>query len=150
VQFGTVFPLTPDGKVHLAPATLGARGFRYEPVTSSEFPLALISPANNKMVSSSLGEFNYPELRVTLHPDDAAVRQIREGDRVRVFNERGEVRCRAQLSAKLRPGVVSMPKGAWRKSSPNGQTSTALCPATVQEVGGGACFNDARVEVLPA
>jgi hypothetical protein len=33
------------------------------------------------------------------------------------------------------------------KSSLNGRTSTALTPATVNVVGGGACFNDARVEV---
>jgi hypothetical protein len=40
-----------------------------------------------------------------------------------------------------------MPKGAWRKSSRNGQTATALAPAHVNVVGGGACYNDARVEV---
>ena len=38
-------------------------------------------------------------------------------------------------------------KGAWRKSSLNGMTSTALTPATINVVGGAACFNDARVEV---
>ena len=48
----------------------------------------------------------------------------------------------------MRTGVVALPKGAWRKSSRNGQTSTALCPPHVNEVGGGACFNDARVEVM--
>ena len=40
-----------------------------------------------------------------------------------------------------------MPKGAWRKSSMNGKTSTALCPTHLNVVGGGACFNDARVEI---
>ena len=29
----------------------------------------------------------------------------------------------------------------------NGQTSTALCPQHINQVGGGACFNDARVQV---
>jgi hypothetical protein len=43
--------------------------------------------------------------------------------------------------------VVVMPKGAWMKSSQNGRTSTALCPPSVDNVGAGACFNDARVEV---
>jgi hypothetical protein len=47
----------------------------------------------------------------------------------------------------MREGVVSIPKGAWRKSSRNGRTATALCPATTNVVGGGACFNDARVEI---
>jgi hypothetical protein len=40
-----------------------------------------------------------------------------------------------------------MPKGAWRKASLNGKTSTALTPADVSTVAGGACFNDARIEV---
>jgi anaerobic selenocysteine-containing dehydrogenase len=82
-----------------------------------------------------------------MHPTDAAARQIAEGDTVRAFNELGEVRCQVQISTRVREGVVSLPKGAWRKSSLNGFTSTALCPADINEVGGGACFNDARVEV---
>lgn len=147
VQFGTVFPRTPERKIQLTPSTLGPRPYEYDPVTSERYPLALISPATSKMISSTFGEFNYPELRLALHPDDARARGIAEGDTVRVFNELGEVICRAQLSDRVRPGVVSMPKGAWQKSSKNGRTSTALCPATANVVGGGACYNDARVEV---
>src|SRR5206468_4291317 len=107
----------------------------------------LISPSNSKMVTSTMGEYNYPELWLTMHPADARSRDIAEGDTARVFNDLGEVVCPVRLSGRIREGVVSLPKGAWRKSSRNGMTATALCPATVQVVGGGACFNDARVEV---
>jgi anaerobic selenocysteine-containing dehydrogenase len=147
IQFATVFPRTLDKKVHLTPAALGTAPFHYQSVQNANYPLALISPSNSKMITSTLGEFNYPELRLTLYPTDAAVRAIKDGDVVRVFNELGEVICRAQVSASMRESVVSLPKGAWRKSSRNGFTSTALCPADVNVVGGGACFNDARVEV---
>ena len=99
------------------------------------------------MITSTLGEFNYPELWLTLHPEDATARRISVGDTVRVFNALGEVHCRAKVSTDIRPGVVLMPKGAWQKSSRNGFTSTALCPSHVNDVGGGACFNDARVEL---
>jgi anaerobic selenocysteine-containing dehydrogenase len=99
------------------------------------------------MVSSTFGEFNYDELVVTLHPDEGSSRGIADGDEVRVFNDLGEVVCRAEVRAAVRPGVVSMPKGAWRKSSRNGSTSTALCHDHVNVVGGGACYNDARVEI---
>ena len=51
---------------------------------------------------------------------------------------------------RVREGVVLMPKGAWMKTSENGQTANALCPDDISEVGGGACFNDARVEVEKA
>ena len=147
IQFTTVKPRTGDGKIHLTPASLGKAPFRYQAVQDSRFPLALLSPSNNKMITSTFGEFNYPELWLTLHPEDATARSIADGDTVRVFNTLGEVHCRAKISTNLRPGVVYMPKGAWQKSSRNGFTSTALCPAHVNEVGGGACFNDARVEV---
>ena len=147
VQFETVQPLTPDGKVHLTPPALGPAPFQYQPGSRKGFPLALVSAANNKMISSTLGEFNYPELWLTLSPADAAARGISDMDEVRIFNDLGEVRCRARISERMRDGVCGLPKGAWRKSSRNGQTSTALCPQHVNDVGGGACFNDARVQV---
>jgi anaerobic selenocysteine-containing dehydrogenase len=147
VQFENVKPLTPDGKVHLTPPALGSKPFQYQPVRQDTFPLALVSASNNKMISSTLGEFNYPELWLTLNPADAVARGISDSDEVRVFNELGEVRCRARISDRMRDGVCGLPKGAWRNSSRNGQTSTALCPQHVNEVGGGACFNDARVQV---
>jgi anaerobic selenocysteine-containing dehydrogenase len=147
IQFKTVLPSTPDGKVHLSPDVLGEYPFSYNPVNNARFPLALISPANSKMISSTMGEFNYPQLVATIHPEDASLRKIETGDTMRVFNELGEVICRAKVSSQIRSGVVSMPKGAWRKSSLNAQTSTALCPSHVNVVGGGACFNDARVEI---
>jgi anaerobic selenocysteine-containing dehydrogenase len=146
IQFETVFP-GGDGKIHLSPTCLGSTPYRYRPVRSDTYPLALISPATSKTVSSTLGEFNLPELTVTLHPTDASSRSIADGDRVRVFNELGEVECIARVDGRIAQGVVFIPKGAWNKSSLNGRVSTALSPAHVNEVGGGACFNDARVEV---
>lgn len=147
VQFKTVFPNTKERKIYFVPAALGKYPFRYQPVISEDYPLALITPGSSKMISSSMGEFNFKELFVAIHPGDAAPRKIQSGDMVRVYNNLGEVVCRAKLSNSVRRGVVSMPKGAWRNTSANGKTSTALCPSHVNEVGGGACFNDARVEV---
>jgi len=150
VQFKTVFPRTTEGKIHLTPAALGKTPFHYQPIEQGRYPLALVSPSNSKMITSTLGEFNYPELWLTISPHDAIARRVVDGDTVRVFNELGEVLCRARISEGIRAGVVLLPKGAWRKSSLNGLTSTALCPSHVNEVGGGACFNDARVEVEKA
>ncbi len=146
VQFDTVYPLTADGKVHLAPPVLGEDPYRYQPL-SDPYPLAMVSPATSQTISSTLGEFNLSKLYVELNPADAGVRGIRDGAPVRVYNELGEVRCPARVRERVRRGVVLMPKGAWRRASQNGYTATALCPAHVSAVGGGACFNDARVEV---
>jgi len=152
IQFGDSFPLTPDRKVHLVPeeldreAPLGLYGFRDDPATES-WPLALISPATNRTISSSLGHLYKDTAALEMHPDDAAARGIRTGDTVRIWNDLGEVRVPARLSADLRPGVVFLPKGLWNRHTLSGNTANALAPDTLADLGGGACFNDARVQV---
>ena len=81
-----------------------------------------------------------------MHPNDAHARGLQDGCAVKVFNEYGEVHCTLKIKTDVREGVVAMPKGAWRKSSLNGRTACALVPDTLGTAGG-ACFNDARVEV---
>ena len=66
---------------------------------------------------------------------------------MRVFNALGEVHCARQVTPQVRPGTVSLPKGLWRRHTANGSTSNALVPDTLTDLGGGACFNDARVQV---
>jgi len=152
IQFVDAFPLTPDGKIHLVPealdreAPLGLYGFRDDPATEA-YPLALISPATNRTISSSIGGLYNDLAALELHPEDAAPRRIRTGDVVRIWNDLGEVRVAARVSADVRPGVVFLPKGLWSKHTLSGTTSNALSPDTFTDLGGGACFNDARVQV---
>jgi anaerobic selenocysteine-containing dehydrogenase len=152
VQFVDVFPRTADRKAHLFPedlneqAPLGLYGFQADPATA-EFPLALISPASERTISSTLGELNRPRVRLDVHPEDAAERGIEDGDAVRIFNALGEVRVHARVTPRVRRGTVSMPKGVWRRHTTNGLTSNALVPDSLADLGGGACFNDARVQV---
>ena len=155
VQFVDTFPRTADGKIHLVPealdreAPLGLYGYQPEPDTS-RYPLALISPSSDRTISSTLGELHRAPVPVAMNPVDAAPRGIRDGDRVRVFNARGSVRCFAHLDAGMRAGVVYLPKGIWSHNTESGTTSNALSPDTLTDLGGGACFNDARVDIEPA
>ncbi len=150
VQFVDVLPKTTDGKAHLCPAdvasTHGLYTFQPDPRTDL-YPLTLISPASEHTISSTLAEFRPGIAKLKVHPDDARPRSIEEGDAVRVFNELGEVWCIADVTPEVRPGVVSMPKGLWSRSTENGQTSNALVPDSLTDLGGGACFNDARVQI---
>ncbi|HVJ27712.1 MAG TPA: molybdopterin dinucleotide binding domain-containing protein, partial [Vicinamibacterales bacterium] len=79
--------------------------------------------------------------------EDAAIRGLATDDPVRVFNALGEVHVPVALNKDIRRGTVTLPKGLWRKSTYNGLTSNALVPDTLTDLGGGACFNDARVQV---
>lgn len=152
IQFGDVYPNTADRKIDLCPSSLddaSAVGlYRYLPDPgSAEYPLALISPSNERTISSTLGELLGAENKLLMHPTDAEARGLADNDAVRVFNPLGEVHCTLQVLGTIRPGTVSLPKGLWRRSSRNGVTGTALVPDTLTDVGAGACFNDARVQV---
>jgi anaerobic selenocysteine-containing dehydrogenase len=155
IQFIDVMPRTPHGKVDLFPSHLDAQapaglyGYQPDPSTA-QFPLALISPASERTVSSTLAELPRPAIRLLMNPDDATARGLNDGDDVRVFNALGEVRCGLQIGGRIRQGTVSLPKGLWRKHTANGYTANALAPDTLTDLGGGACFNDARVEVTRA
>ena len=152
VQFVDVFPGTADGKIHLVPEELdreaphGLYGFQYDPA-DRRHPLALISPASRRTLNSTLGGLHPDQVALRMHPGDALVRRIQDGDPVRVFNDRGEVRCRVKIDSDIRVGVVMLPKGLWLHNTENQATANALVPDTVTDLGGGACFNDARVEV---
>jgi anaerobic selenocysteine-containing dehydrogenase len=152
VQFVDVFPKTSDGKIHLVPEDLDGEApqglYRFQPETPDPaFPLALISPASDRTISSTLGELRREMVSLELSPQDAKVRGISDGDRVRVWNDHGEVLCRARWNVKLRPGVALLPKGLWSHHTDSGTAATALAPDTLTDIGGGACFNDARVQV---
>jgi anaerobic selenocysteine-containing dehydrogenase len=152
IQFVDVFPRTPDGKVHLFPDELEASApmglYRFQPDPATDrYPLTLISPSSERTISSTLAELPRPDVKLRMHPDDARDRGLDDGDAVRVFNDLGEVHCPLNVTAAVRQGTVSLPKGLWRRSTQNGFTTNALVPDTLTDLGGGACFNDARVQV---
>jgi anaerobic selenocysteine-containing dehydrogenase len=152
VQFVDVFPNTPDRKVDLFPAALEQSAplglYRFQPDPATErYPLALISPSSERTISSTLGELPRPDVRLLMHPDDAAARGLADNDGVRIYNDLGEVHCTLTVAPSIRRGTVSLPKGIWRRSTRNNTTGTALVPDTLTDIGGGACFNDARVQV---
>jgi anaerobic selenocysteine-containing dehydrogenase len=151
IQFVDVFPRTTDRKVNLFSETLdratpaGLYAYQADPATPA-YPLTLISPSSDKTITSTLGELSTSLARLLMHPADARARGLEEGDTVRLFNELGEIQTLLTIGATVRPGTVVLPKGLWRRSTLNGYTATALAPDRLTDIGGGACFNDARVQ----
>jgi anaerobic selenocysteine-containing dehydrogenase len=152
VLFKNVFPATPSGKVELESQWLderyGQRLPSYRPLTV-DYPLTLITPASSERTTSTFGGLKAGDKTppLEMHPQDAAARRLQEGAWVRVWNERGEVHLPLAITAAVRPGVVCSDKGAWFKTSRNGQTVSALAPPHKADLAEGACYNDARVEV---
>jgi anaerobic selenocysteine-containing dehydrogenase len=154
--FDNVMPATPSGRVELASEELAERwgaaarlpGFR---IRADEFPLALISPSSASRISSTLlgrGGKASETPPLLMHPADARSRGLTGEKRVRVWNDRGSVVPRLQITDAVPPGVVASEKGAWLATSPTGQTISALVSADDRaDLAQGACFNDTGVEV---
>jgi anaerobic selenocysteine-containing dehydrogenase len=152
VLFQNVAPRTPSGKVELESSTLGARYGAalpaYRPV-ASRYALTLITPASDKRITSTFGGLaaNDATPVLEMNPADATARGLVDGVSVKVWNELGQVFLPLRITTAVRPGVVSSEKGAWLRTSPNGQTVSALAPTHKADLADGACYNDARVEV---
>jgi len=48
-----------------------------------------------------------------MNPADAAQRGVKDGDVVRVFNDRGQILAGAKLTDDIRPGVICVSEGGW-------------------------------------
>lgn len=93
--------------------------------------------------NSALNEI-YPEARVEIHPADAEIHGIRNGDPVKVQSRRGEVVVRAMVTEKTTVGVVFLP-WHFHEAAANLLTNDALDPqAKIPE------FKACAVQVFPA
>jgi anaerobic selenocysteine-containing dehydrogenase len=122
------------------------------PEVAGRYPLALISPAAHAFLNSSFA--NLPkQLRqelhpfVEIHPEDARARGIESGDAVRAFNERGSCQLTAVVTTRARQGVVVSPSVWWNKLSPGKANINQLTSQRLTDMGGGATFYDALVEI---
>jgi anaerobic selenocysteine-containing dehydrogenase len=145
----------PDGRKFV----LDAPEFAYRPPVESRlgdaelvsrYPLELVAAKHDDALNSTFGY--RPEIlqdghRVWLHRDDAAPREIGRGDRVRVFNDRGNFFCTAEVDGMVRPGVVRIPAVAWAKSSPDGVNVNVLTSQRLTDGGAGATFYSCLVQV---
>jgi anaerobic selenocysteine-containing dehydrogenase len=118
---------------------------------AKKFPLELLArKADNFLNSSftnipSVQKMEQPEL-LEISTTDAHRRNIHEGDWVRVFNSRGEVRLRAHVNGAVQPGVVAARLNAAR-FAPDGNSINVLTSETLTDLGGGATFYSCLVEV---
>lgn len=125
---------TPSGKVELYSETIAAFGYADCPghpawlaprewlgsPISARHPLHLLSPQPSTRLHSQYDHADHSVAAkvagrepVLINPDDAHARGIRDGDVVRLFNDRGQCLAGARLSADVRPGVVVLATGAW-------------------------------------
>ena len=164
VPFATRFP-SPSGKLEFVSERMAEAGLDpvagYTPALetsprdtalSRAYPLALVSPANHYFLNSLFANVPRQQRRagvatLMIHPDDAAPRGVATGDEVRVANARGSFSATADVSDRVRPGVVASTKGRWPAYAKGGATVNATVDERDSDMGGGAVFHDNRVQV---
>ncbi|MGX5802674.1 molybdopterin-dependent oxidoreductase [Bradyrhizobium sp. Arg314] len=131
----TASPLdTPSGRIELYSETIAGFGYAdcpgqatwLEPVEwlgsplASRFPLHLLTQEPRRRLHSQLDHAPFSQAGkihgrepILMHPDDADRRKIKNGDVVRVWNDRGACLAGAKLTSDLLPGVVVLATGAW-------------------------------------
>ena len=116
------------------------------------FPLELLARKPDNHLNSSFA--NVPSVRkmepglaeLEMHPTDAAARGVHDGDRVRVFNARGETVLRARVDGSVAPGVVAA-RLDWARFSPGGANINVLTSEKLTDMGNAATFYSVCVEV---
>jgi len=145
---------TPTGK-----CDFGAESLEYKPPVESRFgdeslrskyPLELISSKNDDSMNSTFGYrpgVDEDTSILHLHPSDAESREIRTGDRVRVFNDRGSLLLKANVNGMVQAGVARAPSTRWLKRAPDRRNANALTSDRLTDMGGGPTFYNCLVQV---
>jgi anaerobic selenocysteine-containing dehydrogenase len=160
---------TPTGKIEFYSETLAAQGMdplpAFTPATESRWGAKatkdslefLGRKADNYLNSTfaNLGGHRKMEARTSqrleMHPADATMRGIKTGDRVRVWNERGELHLTALVPLEAEPATV--PRGVvagrldWAKLHPEGVNQNVLTSERLSDLGAGATFYSVLVHV---
>jgi anaerobic selenocysteine-containing dehydrogenase len=158
IQFADLTFATPSGKIEIASARAEAAGHPRTPLPLADSrpangTLRLLSPASTFTMNDSFANVRKLALRagppwVALHPADAAVRGLCDGDDVLLANEHGELRLRLTISEDVPPGVAYSPKGRWPKREAGGANVNILNGGIKTDMGESSSVHSVEMEVV--
>jgi anaerobic selenocysteine-containing dehydrogenase len=118
----------------------------------SKYPIQVLSSATHQFIGSSFQ--NVPRLQamssrptVELNPSDAAARNIKDGDLVRLYNDNGETYCHAVIVSGLLPGVCGAQKQINGSKTRGGVNINALNSEMLTDFGRSPTFYSSLVEI---
>lgn len=147
---------TPSGKIELYSEALASIGLpalpTYTPIVEDgEHPFIFIPAPNHNFLNSTFSN-NEKHIslekvaRLHINRTDAQSLNIENGDKIRVWNDRGECELFAAVGENVLPGVV-VTQGIWADLPDTKYFVNSLTPDRVADMGGGATFFSGRVNV---
>jgi anaerobic selenocysteine-containing dehydrogenase len=154
---------TPSGKLEFYSETLAAQGLPpmpdwvADPVGEGEarrWPLRLLTAPGYYQSHTAFAGVGALRRRqgppaCVLHPDEAAARDLRDGDAVELVNDRGSVTFVLRVSDEAPPGVAFVP-GQRPAGEAFSGTINMLCSDRYSDLGDGATYQDTRLDVRRA
>ncbi len=155
---------TPSGKIEFNSEILTAQGLdglpAFHPPTESRwgeaakcFPLEFLSRKSDNYMNSTFANLDghrrmeaRTSQKLEMHPVDAAARGVKDGDAVRVFNDRGSIRLTALVNGSVPAGVVAG-RLDWAKMHADAVNVNALTSERLTDIGAAATFYSTLVEV---
>jgi len=142
---------TPSGKIEFAASKATDIGVGALPIQetfkSNDDWFTLLNSSIPKYTHSQFTDVFGPIPQIVwINPDDAADREIRDGDIVEVFNDLGRVTLRAKLTEKISASTLWAPRPL---IGLHGNPLNILAPGTPQKIGGGPVFNSIKVKIRP-
>ena len=154
---------TPSGKVEFYSRTLAKTGKDPLPdgapaidaTEKARYPLQMITPPRHQFLNSTFNEIDDMRAQagrptIKIHPRDAQVRNIREGDLTRVFNDRGEYLLYAEVTDDATPGVTIVEGLYWPEFTVDGKGVNCLTSQRLGDLGSTCAFHCNLVDVEPA
>ena len=120
------------------------------PALAAKYPLSIISPKSHAFLNSCYANVAdkikvQGEQFVMINAADADMRGIKEGAKVRVFNERGAFEGDARITKDVNPGIVVATLGYWRQL--NKGTVNCISSAEFGDMGHSTTFSDNLVQL---
>jgi anaerobic selenocysteine-containing dehydrogenase len=153
---------TPSGKLEFYSESLAKRGlppmpdWQPDPVEATQgaqWPLRLLTGPGYFLSHTAFSGVAYLRQRegkpyCVLHPTDAAARNLRAGERVRLINDRGTVGLTLHVRDEIQPGVVLVPGQRPDNEAVEG-TVNMLCSDAYTDMGEGATYQSTWLDVRP-
>jgi len=149
---------TPSGKIELvsrsatekwgvSPLPTYVPPIAYQNKVDLSHPFSLMTPNTKNRIHSQFGNLKViqalaDEPFATISYKDAEEKAILTGDKIRIFNDRGQMQIPVKVDASLRPGVVVVHNGYWHQE---GACPNALTKGRETDMGHGTAFHDTVV-----